>query len=277
MQIQLRGLINAARGRFKKGRLALVAIIMPALLFPAAAFSQEATQAAPWAYKLRFENEWVRVIQVHYGPREKIPAHTHTKWPCAYVYLNDGGPIIFRHKGWEHPELTRPATKAGSFRLSPTTAVNEVHEVENPTDIPSDFLRVEFKTEPVGRRSLRGRFYREEHPASENFRKVQFENEQIRVTRLVCAPRKSLDVEASSSEPALFVILSVARLRSKSAVKQRTLEPGQTIWMAGGLQERFENLSDTPLELLRLDLRTAPVESKKEPKKAGPGPGFVIQ
>jgi predicted metal-dependent enzyme (double-stranded beta helix superfamily) len=258
----LRDLINAAGGRFKKGRTALFAIIMPALLFPAA-FSQEATQTAPWAYKLRFENEWVRVIRVHYEPREKIPAHAHTKWPCVYVYLNDGGPIIFRHKGWDHPELTRPATKAGGIRISPTTAVNEVHEVENPTDIPSDFLRVEFKTKPVGRESLRGRFYREEYPAGENFRQVQFENEQIRVTRLICAPHKSLDVTASLSEPALFVLLSVSRLRTKSTVKQTTLEPGQTIWMVGGQHERFENLGDTPLELLRLDLRTAPVESKK--------------
>jgi hypothetical protein len=33
--------------------------------------------------------------------------------------------------------------------------------------------------------------------------------------------------------------------------------------MVGGQHERFENLGDTPLELLRLDLRTAPVESKK--------------
>ncbi|HKQ80375.1 MAG TPA: hypothetical protein VJ810_42165 [Blastocatellia bacterium] len=181
--------------------------------------------------------------------------------------MNDGGPVIFRHKGWEHPELTRPATKAGGVRLSPTTAVNEVHEVENPTDKPSDFLRVEFKTDPVGRKSLGGRFYREEYPAGENFRKVQFENEQIRVTRLVCAPHKSLDITASLSEPALFVILSSAQLRTKSAVKQTTLEPGQTIWMAGGQHERFENLGDTPLELLRLDLRTAPVESKDGPKK----------
>jgi mannose-6-phosphate isomerase-like protein (cupin superfamily) len=231
------------------------------LLF-SAAFSQEATQTVPWAYKLQFENEWVRVIRVHYEPREKLPAHAHTKWPCVYVYLNDGGPVIFRHKDWDHPELTRPATKAGSIRVSPTSAVNEIHEVDNPNDTPSDFLRVEFKTEPVGRESLRGRFYREAYPTNENYRKIQFENEQIRVTRLACAPRKSLEVAAGSSEPALFVSLSAGRARIKSAAKEIALGLGQTIWTPIGQQERFENLGEAPLEFLWIDLKTAPVNTK---------------
>ena len=180
--------------------------------FAVVAFSQDPLKVAPQAYKLQFENEWGKVTRVHYGPHEKIPAHDHTRWPAAYVYLNDAGPIIFRHVDWEHPVLTRPATKAGSFRLSPTTAAKETHEVENPTDTASDFLRIEFKTQPVNRTSLRGRFTREQYPAGENFRKVQFENEQIGVTRVVCAPQRSLNVIAISSEPALLVVLSSAAL-----------------------------------------------------------------
>ncbi|MGH9838728.1 MAG: hypothetical protein ACREEM_08090 [Blastocatellia bacterium] len=259
--------MKLAQRRLQKTCRPLVASLVLVLPLSAAAFSQEAIQTVPWAYKLQFENEWVRVIRVHYEPREKLPPHAHTKWPCVYVYLNDGGPVIFRHKDWDHPELTRPATKAGSFRVSPTSAVNEVHEVENPNDTPSDFLRVEFKTEPVGRKSLRGRFYHEAYPANENYRKVQFENEQIRITRLACAPRKSLEVAASSSEPALFVSLSVGRVRTKPAAKETTLGLGQTIWVAGGQPERFENRGEAPLEFLRFDLKTAPVESQE--KKSG--------
>jgi len=262
----MRILLQDARLRFKKPYSAFVAIIT-GLLCSAVAFSQDATKTPPRAYQLQFENGSVRVTRVHYGPREKIPAHAHPKWPAAYVYLNDSGPIIFRHRGWDHPELTRPATKAGSFRLSPTSAVNEVHEVENPNDTPSDFLRVEFKTKPVGRGSLQGRFYREHYPTGENFRRVQFENEQIRVTRLICAPRQVLDVASSFPEPALFIVLSVARFRSigtGSTAKVTTLEPGQTIWAPPGQEQRFENLGDTPLELLRFDLRTAPVEPKRD-------------
>jgi hypothetical protein len=251
----------------KKAFSFLLIILASSFLFSSAASPQkagrppqEATKTAPHAYKLQFENKWARVIRVHYGPREKIPAHAHTKWPAAYVYLNDGGPIIFRHKDWEHPELTRPATKAGSFRLSPTTAVNEVHEVENPNDLPSDFLRVEFKTRPVGRDSLRGRFARDSYPTDQNLSQVEFENQQIRVTRLICAPNKNLTVATSSTEPALFIVLSVAQVKSdgpNNSAKQINL--GQTIWFAPRQQERFQNIGETPLELLRFDLRTAPV------------------
>jgi hypothetical protein len=261
MQKLLRGLRTCARRPFKQPAFTFLAVLMMAILFFGAVLSQEATQTAPLAYKLQFENEWVRVIRVHYEPHEKIPAHAHTKWPCVYVYLNDGGPVMFRHKDWDHPVLTRPATKAGSFRVSPTSARGEIHEVENPNETPSDFLRVEFKTDPVGRSSLRGRYYRDEVPTRENYRKVQFENEQIRVTRLICAPLKSLDVTVNSPQPALFVILSAGRLRIKSAVKQTMFEPGQTVWM-NGRQERIENLGDAPIELLQFDFRTAPVKQK---------------
>lgn len=238
------------------------ALFLAAILsYPAAALSQDALKVAPQAYRLQFENEWVKVTRVHYGPHEKIPAHDHSQWPAAYVYLNDGGPIIFRHVGWDHPVLTRPPTKAGAFRLSPTAAANETHEVENPTATPSDFLRVEFKTEPAGRKSLRGRFHRERYPSGANFRKVQFENEQIRVTRLVCAPRRSLAAVTSPTEPALLVVLSPATVkadRAEGGAKRVTLERGQTIWVAAGRQERFDNLGNAPLELLRFDFRTAP-------------------
>jgi hypothetical protein len=148
------------------------------LLFTIAAFAQYPLKVAPQAYKLEFENEWVKVVRVHYGPREKIPAHDHTERSAAYVYLNDGGPVIFKHIGLEYGPVTRPATKAGSFRLY--KAIKEIHEVENTSELPSDFLRVEFKTRMVDEKTLRGRFHREPWPAGENYQKEQFEDEQIR-------------------------------------------------------------------------------------------------
>jgi predicted metal-dependent enzyme (double-stranded beta helix superfamily) len=269
MSRRLPNLDNDARSLGKKTCRSFVTAIACTLFLCATALAQEATQTAPWAYKLQFENEWVRVIRVHYEPREKLPPHAHTKWPCAYIYLNDSGPVIFRHKDWDHPELTRPATKAGSFRLSPTSAVNEIHEVENPNDTPSDFLRVEFKTVPIGRQSLRGRFHREAQAGGENFRKVQFENEQRRVTRLVYAPRQILNVAANASAPALFVSLSATQLNINDSAKPITIAPGQTVWLASGQQERWENRSNEHLELLRFDLKTPPLKSKATPAKSG--------
>ena len=38
---------------------------------------QEATKAEPLHYKLAFENEYVQVVNVHYGPHEKSGLHAH--------------------------------------------------------------------------------------------------------------------------------------------------------------------------------------------------------
>ena len=95
-------------------RRRLLVILLCGLAATTAASAQDPLKVAPRAYRLQFENEWVKVTRVHYGPREKVPVHDHSRWPAAYVYLNDAGPVIFRHVGWDHPVLTRPPTRAGS-------------------------------------------------------------------------------------------------------------------------------------------------------------------
>ena len=77
--------------------------------------AQEGTVTLRRNYQVQFENAWVKVTAVRYGPNEKLPGHTHTPNPSAYVYLNDGGPVIFRHVGG--PAATRAATRAGAFRV----------------------------------------------------------------------------------------------------------------------------------------------------------------
>src|SRR5688572_18484130 len=130
-----------------------------AVLFLSLAVSgQDPTKAAPESYRLQFENEFVRILRVTYAPYAKVPVHDHSRFPAAYVYLSDSGPIRFVHSDWDDPVLTRPATRAGSFRLSPTRFDNETHRVENTGDLTSEFLRIEIMTEAPNRRSLNGRF-----------------------------------------------------------------------------------------------------------------------
>jgi hypothetical protein len=230
-------------------------------------FAQDPFKVAPQAYKLQFENDYVKVTRVHYGPHEKVAAHEHTPTASAYVYLNDGGPVVFNHVDKDYGAVTRPATKAGSFRVY--RGLQELHEVENKSDLPSEFLRVEFKTDPVNEKSLKGRYYREDYPAGENFQKVQFENEQVRITRLVCAPGKRLDVSTNSAEPGLLIALSPAQLKvsgSKGKNAQLKLGLGETRWVALNQQEQLENTGGAPAEMLRFDFKTR-LLSKEELEK----------
>lgn len=228
-----------------------------ALVAPVAA--QDAVKTLPNSYTHQFENDWVRIVRVHYPPHAKLPAHTHTDFACAYVYLNDSGPVIFKHIGAEYGAATRPPTKAGAFRLY--RGLEELHEVENTSPLPSDFLRVEFKTDPKEPRSLRGKFFREAIPAGENAERVQFENVQIRATRITVAAGRSLELTTTPAEPAIFIALTPAALNvveGAAAPKVVTLTPGQERWLGIGQQQRLENTGDGPVELLRFDLKTSP-------------------
>lgn len=235
------------------------------LVLSANAFAQDPTQIAPDAYKTEFENEYVRVQRVHYAPRVKIPEHDHAVYGTAYVYLNDAGPVVYKHIGLAYGAVTRPAVKAGSFRLY--KAVRETHEVESLSDTPSDFLRVEFKTEP-GRdpNTLRGKYFREDSPSGENFQKVQFENEQVRITRLVCAAGKTCLEVAKASEPILFVVLTPAEFKLGQA-RNIQLLPGQTHWIPAGKSVAGDNIGKTSAELLRFDFKTPPVKKAEAEKE----------
>jgi hypothetical protein len=235
-------------------RSALLAVSVACLA--SAAPPQDPLVALPKAYKLVFENEWVKVVRVHYEPHETLPTHDHTESAAAYVYLNDGGPVIFKHG---YGAVTRPATREGSFRVY--KAVKETHEVENASALPSDFLRVEFKTEPLESNRLNGRYHREAVPAGESFEKTQFENAQIRATRYVVASGKSFELK-SLAEPALFVALTAGAFRATLAPgtppADITMAPGAVRWIPLGTQATVENAGAAAAELLRFDLKTTP-------------------
>jgi quercetin dioxygenase-like cupin family protein len=233
---------------------------LAALFLASTLHAQDPLKLLPNAYQLEFENEWVKVVRVHYPAKSRLPEHDHPQLATAYVYLSDSGPIRFKHVATKNWEIARPEVKARSFRL--WRAVTETHEVENPNDSASEFLRVEIKTEPLNPRSFTGRFPVLEFPQDENFEKVQFENDQARITRIACAPGKPCLLAAVPDAPALFVALTSLRLRmvaEPSTQLEVNLEAGKTKWMEPGQQESVENVGSTPAEMLRIDFLTKPM------------------
>jgi quercetin dioxygenase-like cupin family protein len=234
----------------------LLSVALTLALSMDALAAQDPVTTLPDSYSKQFENEWVRVVRVHYAPYAKLPAHAHTALPSAYVYLNDGGPVLFRHIGTKYGPSTRPPTKAGGFRVF--RGLDEMHEVENMSDLPSEFLRVEFKTEPADVKTLRGRFFREEGSNGKNLEKIQFENGQIRITRVICAPGSSVRFSAGTSEPALLIALSAARLQDSGGAAI-TFRPGQERWIPAHSVHVLENIGPDSSEFLRFDFKTAPI------------------
>ena len=188
-----------------------------------------------------------------------IGPHLHTERASAYVYLNDGGPILFKHEGLPYAGVTRPATKAGSFHFN--KGLREVHSVENPTATPSDFLRVEFQTEPMEEASLRGKFFREELEPTATAERTQFENAQVRITRIHVVTGDTLGLTAAGELPALLVALTPTGIAAPPDSPARLFDAGKTRWLDAGDSVGIRTVG-TPSELLRFDFKTRPMESR---------------
>ena len=224
-------------------------ISMFAVLMCAATLTTRAQDAAatlPKNYRVQFENEWVKVTSVRYGPNESLPGHSHTPTLSAYVYLNDGPPVVFRHVGGS--AATRPATRAGALRVY--RGLDEVHEVQNTVNVASEFLRIEFKTEPREVATFRGKFERPPSPAADA--SVHLDHPQVRISRLWILPGQRLKIQAGS-EPALLVALASSGGH----------QAGKELWIGAGAATELSNGGTTPIDFLRFDLKTQPLPATR--------------
>src|SRR5262245_23498660 len=57
---------------------------------------QDPLTVAPEAYQLQMENEWARVVRVHYNPHQTIVSHDHPRVGTIYVYLGNSGSVRFK-------------------------------------------------------------------------------------------------------------------------------------------------------------------------------------
>lgn len=164
-------------------------------LFAVTASAQTATPLPP-NYKVLLENEYVLVQRVHYGPHEFVPMHDHPPATTVYVYLSDSGVVDITHEGPEGSTVHRPPTHAGAFRISPGNF--ERHSVQNTSDLPSDFLRIELKHLPPG--SITGEFRGAASvPPLVPGRTTVFSAPGVRIERIVCAGACSLPDGKSAS------------------------------------------------------------------------------
>jgi len=187
-------------------------------------------------YTVDFENEYVRAVRVHYGPREVSKTHPHPENPgVVYVYLNDAGPMKFVHD--DGRSLERPPVKAGGMRVA--HGAKETHEATNLSDGASEYIRLDLKTQQPEK--LRDQRIQPVTPtAADNWTKTVFESSQFRLTRLACVSRASC---AANELPAIDV----------------RLPDGAILWLPKGSPARY-NEAPLPLDLVRVEFKTGPAQ-----------------
>jgi len=100
-----------------------------------AASAQDPTKVEPRHYKLRFENDRVQVVDVHYGPHEKSEMHDH---PGGVVVVITGGHLKFTD---QNGKVTEVSAKEGEARWFPPFK----HKVENLGDEPYNAVYIGIK------------------------------------------------------------------------------------------------------------------------------------
>jgi quercetin dioxygenase-like cupin family protein len=208
------------------------------------AVAQDPFTAASDHYLLLLENPWVRVARVTYGPHETAPVHDHPLTPTAlYIYLTDGGEFRFKHitglktAGYV---VARPAVKAGAIRFS--HSARETHSVEYLGDQPTEYLRIELRTEApvIPLRDVRIPPAAMD-PAISAVRR-EFENEQLRILRVVCAPKETCPPSQHEDDQALVVVMT---------------GPGK------GTVRWCPKAETGPLEEVRIELKTDPPDTRR--------------
>jgi hypothetical protein len=188
---------------------------------------QDPTTTLPEAYKVQFENDYVRMVRVHYDAGAKLAEHVHPAGTTVYVYLNDSEGVVFQHAGNMNRAVTRPSVKAGAIRVA--TGPEEHHSVENTSKAASDFLRIYLKTDTAGNRSMR------RIPPTE----MAFESKQLRVTRLRLQQHDVETIEART--PALLI----------------EWPSGNHRWVDAGTSTTVENHDPADVNMIRIDFLTA--------------------
>ncbi len=100
------------------------------------ASAQDPTKIEASHYKLAFENEFVQVVNVHYGPHEKSALHAH---PGGVVVVLTEGHLRFTD---EHGKTQEVYAKPGESRWYPPFK----HRVENLGDTPYNAVYIAVKT-----------------------------------------------------------------------------------------------------------------------------------
>ena len=198
--------------------------------------SQDSTTTLPKSYKLELENDWVRIVRVHYDAKSKLPEHEHPPGITVYLYLNASDGVLFQHNQDEEA-VRRPAVLAGAIRVSTTPL--EHHTVTNVAAEPSDFIRVLLKTET-------GRLGPPNARMTPSI--MDYEHARVRVSRINLQPGTKTRIEARS-----FPILRVAWLPGKTEWKLAAKNAYR--FLDKGTTEEFEVTGDVPIQLVTIELR----------------------
>ena len=227
-----------------------VALVMWAAV--AHAQSLDPVAADPKHYKLEIENTWVRVIREHMAPHETMALHQHPGPGAVIILLTDRQNRLIGPEG--------KSQDVGGHAGDVMWSLPSTHRSENLTGAPFEGLQIEprrpagvappFVTGALDAPAIDPQHYH-----------VEFENEYVRVLRVTIGPHQKLRQHTHPNTYAVLVQLTDQNLRLTSAdgtARVSKFSAGLARWVEPpGAAHQDENLADTPLRFIRVELKLA--------------------
>jgi len=116
----------------------LFGMVLMALVIPSELNAQDPTNVDSKHYKIEFENDYVRVLRITYGPGEKSVMHEHPN--AVAVFLTDATTEMTGPDGTSAEDIR----KFGEAVWTPSGK----HLPKSKGDAPSELILVELKTKP---------------------------------------------------------------------------------------------------------------------------------
>lgn len=206
----------------------------------------------PPHYTLEIENQWTRVFREHMGPRDTMIMHQHPLPGSVIVMLTD------RHNRLTAPDGTAHEfqNKAGYVMWSPASS----HRSENLEAIQFEALQIEPRA-PKGASVPPA-------PAEKSYSvltdpkhfHLELENEYVRVIRINVGPHEKFSLHEHPGAKSVVAYLTdynakVTEAGGTSSPVSYKAKQVRFVDASGARQE--ENLSDSPMELIRVELKQA--------------------
>ena len=223
--------------------------LLPLVLLLSGPVSLTAQQdpSLPPNYTTILTNDTFKVIRVHYGSHEKVPVHNHPAIPTVFVYLNNSGPVNIIHDQPKPFTITRPPTHLGAFRVGP--GIIERHAIDNLSDLPSDFLRVELPHLDDKITEFRGLA---PTTLTHNINATEFSSPHLTIRRVLCVETTPCAVPPTSA-PSVLVAFSNTSLTQNGHTTK--IGPGTVISIAPQQSFQISPAAAEPAHILLISSR----------------------
>lgn len=209
------------------------------------AFAQDSTKVDAKHYKVIVENANVRVLRIHYGPKEKSVMHAHPN--SVAVFLTD------LHGQFTMPDGKKEAidSKAGSTLWTAAST----HLPENLGDKPFELVLVELKATPGAAMAAPSGTADSLKVCGQSC-KVDFENDSVRVLRWKDAPGTKTPMHGHPAMVSVTLAGGKAKFTTPDGKSQISeTKAGDAAWSAPAAHAS-ENLGGQAAELIQVELKT---------------------